>query len=555
MEQGCSPGFLEHFNQTALRDSVRPDIGGLAQHGCRVYGSKRAYQKYLKRARQLELVGFMSPDNVKVCNSVFFIDKKGGTLRKIIDCRPSNPFYNDPGETRLPGPWHACDISGEKFYSAEADVESAFTRVRTLPWMWAYQGLPGVVASSIMTDEELRRGELLCPFTGECFRPADIVIPVYLRLPMGGVRSGDVMLDIIENVLGTALAGEKKLETFNRPISERRTLTVAGKACAWGVYLDNFFVIGEDQARVDALLARGVAALEAVGLHCGLVSPAARERVLLGLEFNGLAGTVSVAPARARLLRESGLYLASCPQVDVDVLRRVLGHFAWAFLPCRPLFAVFGSVYHVVQTAGKGGRVVWSPEARAEIGAACRLVHLAQASTRLPTAPLVVVTDAEGVNRVDAGGGAVVARGLAPQLAESFRRTGAWDVRPGDAPPPWFEAQVGPCRSDWQVVEARRWRHAGHNNEGELEAILLALKNLARCAALRGSVVPLLTDSAVALGAIRKGRSSKWRIRARLKKVTALSLAFGVWLCVRWVPTGLCAADGPSRRRAPWPRC
>lgn len=554
MEEWCSAEFLARFNETAIRESVRSDVGGLAQHGCRVYGSKRAYAQYLVRARGLELVGFASPANVKVCNSVFFIHKKSGRLRKIIDCRPSNAFYNEPDQTRLPGPWHACDISGESFFSAEADVESAFTRVRTLPWMWQYQGLPGVVASSVMTAEELRRGELRCRFTGECFKAGDVVVPVYLRLPMGGCRSGEVMLDIIENVLGKALETEGDLKCFNRPIGERLTLDVTGRSCAWGVYLDNYFIIGADQARVNHLLQKGVAALEAVGLHCGTIGAAERKRTIIGLEFDGEAGTIGVARPRVRLLRESGMALAACDEVDLAVLRRVIGHFSWAFLTCRPLFAVFGSVYHMLHSA-PGGKVAWIPEARAELLTASRLVHLAFTSTRTPTAPLLLVTDAEGMNATDLGGGAVVARALSAELASEFRHTDKWEVRPGAQPPEWFRHQVSPERTDWATVEARRWRHSGHNNEGELEAVLLAAKNVARAPSLRGHVIPLLTDSAVALGALRKGRSSKRRIRSRLKKVTAISLAYRVWLAVRWVPTALCAADAPSRTRAPCRRC
>jgi len=131
MTEHCTPEFLARFTEeAALRDAseIRRDIGSLTQHATRVYGSEAAYLAYLGRARTEELVGFMSPGYVKVINSVFFIFKKSGRLRKIIDCRPSNAYYKPSEDSTLPGPWHATDVQGGQFYSGEADVESAFTK-------------------------------------------------------------------------------------------------------------------------------------------------------------------------------------------------------------------------------------------------------------------------------------------------------------------------------------------------------------------------------------------------------------------------------------------
>ena len=167
----------------------------------------------------------MSPGYVKVINSVFFIFKKSGRLRKIIDCRPSNAYYKPSEDSTLPGPWHATDVQGGQFYSGEADVESAFTRVRVLPWMWKYQGLPSVHAREVMTEGELSRGELCCPVTGAWLRPDSTAVPVYLRLPMGGTRSGDIMLDVVETLLKKELGSEPHLETFHRPSTKSIQLT------------------------------------------------------------------------------------------------------------------------------------------------------------------------------------------------------------------------------------------------------------------------------------------------------------------------------------------
>lgn len=92
-----------------------------------------AYRNYIAGAIPAELVG------LKVVKSFFFLEKFGkGTLRKIIDCRPSNPYMGEAGPTELAGLCHSTEFSAGCFWAAEGDAESAFTRVETIREMWAY---------------------------------------------------------------------------------------------------------------------------------------------------------------------------------------------------------------------------------------------------------------------------------------------------------------------------------------------------------------------------------------------------------------------------------
>jgi len=372
---------------------------------------------------------------------------------------------------------------------------------------------------------------------------------------MGGVRSADVMLDVVETVLNAELGNDKHTLSFNRIRSAEQTIELLSpRTVAWSVYLDNLFVLGSSAARVDEVLRRGVRALERVGLTCGTVEFATRTLKLLGLEYDGEACTIGIPRDRVVRLRESALYVSELPTVKCKIVEALLGHFAWAFLPVRQLYSVFQSIYDEVRACGDAESLTLSAGARRELRAAGRLVHLAVHDTNRPVVAQLYVTDAEGVNATDNGGGAVVVRGLSAELAREFAFSRRWEVRPGAEPPERFVRQVSPSRTDWRTVEQRRWRFPSHNNEGELEAILLAMKEWAR-GRVRGWV-PLLTDSAVALGALRKGRSSRPRIGRRCAMAAALSLAYDVWPVARWTPTLLCAADAPSRWRPPtWARC
>ena len=90
----------------------------------------------------------------------------------------------------------------------------------------------------------------------------------------------------------------------------------------------------------------------------------------------------------------------------------------------------------------------------------------------------------------------------------------------------FFNHQVDPSRSDWTVLDARRWRFANHTNEGEMDAFFLGVKWAGRQHSFRGTILLFLTDSSVALGCIREGRSSKFRLRRRCQRLLALPLLF-----------------------------
>jgi len=415
--------------------------------------------------------------------------------------------------------------------------------------MRAFQCLPSVRISEVVSPDECTGGRYTCPHTGATFMLGEVAWPCYLRLPMGGIRSAEIMQHIAGNILAQALP---EVRTFARPITDKRRLALGGdtiaESTAWGLYLDNLYVIGTSHAHASEVLERGVAALTHAGLLCTVTQPVARTAKLLGFQYDGIACTVGVPEERMRLLREAGLWLASCDLVDVDAVDRVLGHFTWAFLAQRPLYSVFSAIYEFVRL-NRGRHVPWWGSARRELQLASRLVHLAVTTVSRPVAPLLLVTDAEGQNSFDNGGGAVVARPFPHSHATEFRNGRLWETLPGERP----HASVVGFISEpgWEELDVRRWRFGAHNNVLELEAVLLAAKHIARCPGIRGRWVPLLTDSSVVLGCVRKGRSSSFALCRRLRKLAALALGWGVWLCPRWIPTDLCAADSASRRREP----
>ena len=65
-----------------------------------------------------------------------------------------------------------------------------------------------------------------------------------------------------------------------------------------------------------------------------------------------------------------------------------------------------------------------------------------------------------------------------------------------ERPALFFNHQVDPSRSDWTVLDARRWSFANHNNEGEMESFLLGLKWTGRQHSFRGTILLLFLRTA-----------------------------------------------------------
>ena len=103
------------------------------------------------------------------------------------------------------------------------------------------------------------------------------------------------------------------------------------------------------------------------------------------------------------------------------------------------------------------------------------------------------------------------------------------------------------CSEGWKTVDAWPWRSPQHINLLEAKAALAVVKEVQR----RGgdSKVTVLSDSAVARGAIAKGRSSSRLLRPILMRIASYLLAGGVYVGLMHAPTRLNVADDPSRQK------
>ena len=94
------------------------------------------------------------------------------------------------------------------------------------------------------------------------------------------------------------------------------------------------------------------------------------------------------------------------------------------------------------------------------------------------------------------------------------------------------------------------WAYDDHINVHEMRAVVAVIRHLARSSRNWNSRVLVLCDSMVTVGAVTKMRSSSFSLLKQLRKITALALCTGIRLTLRWIPTWMNPADGPSRGEA-----
>jgi hypothetical protein len=475
-----------------------------------------APDEWLKLVRRLFALGMVEfTDQPKVVCGVFAVPKSDSTDRLIIDARPANVVFADPEPVRLPTPdllARLCTDGTRPFFVAKVDLDNYYHRLRLPVWMRPYFALPAVRAGDVSVEVSAR-------FGADCR-----VFPCCVTLPMGWSHS----------VLVAQLAHEHLLNT-RTPLCPGDRITHDTDSLVdrprHQVYIDDVNFIGTDRDAVRRAQSEYIEAVQAVGLvvkPSKVVLPSCEGVECLGLEVHGADHTVGVSACKlARLCRDTQRVLArgSCSGFD---LSHLVGRWTWACLACRPALSVFSAVYRFVECAGRRVFTVWRSVAR-ELHVVCALAPLLFSNTAAGWFERVVASDASSV------GLGVVATSDEPLIPH------AAVVSPEEA-----AAVAESC--NWHTIASSRWREEEHIKVLELRALSTAVRWVMSFRSAVGKRVLVLSDSHVVVGAVTKGRSSSPQLLRRLRALTALLLAGGIRLSLRWVPSELNPADEPSRR-------
>lgn len=111
----------------------------------------------------------------------------------------------------------------------------------------------------------------------------------------------------------------------------------------------------------------------------------------------------------------------------------------------------------------------------------------------------------------------------------------------------WPRAGIRSCLFHWKIINGYSWKHASHINVLELQALVHALQWRLRKVSRHRHRVLHLIDNQVVASVVAKGRSSSYRLRRAVEKLSALLITGEIRLAVGYVATDDNPSDLPPR--------
>lgn len=514
--------------------------------GCAFMVQPGQYPALIRRLIDCDMVRLQRNEPLAI-NGLFGIPKADGSQRLIVDCRRANAIFADPAPVKLPTPDTLTRLVvrrdlGNYLFVAKADLSDFYHCLRLPKTFWPFFGLPAVSPAAVGATDR--------------FPDAERIWPVITTLPMGWHTS--VVL---------AQAFHLRFIALHVPLLRQRDMIVEGNGwlvdrLRWSAYIDDLSIFGADSHAVNAALEQYCDRAAAFGLA---VKASKRQRAtstgaeVTGFTVDGRRFTVGVAPFKLAALARTTLALARTHSVYAHDLERVMGRWTWACLARRPAFAVFGAVYAWL-TVFAGQRAPLWPSVRLELALICALSPLLHTNIGLTWFTQAVAVDASST-----GHGTVVLemqQEAQTQLASKAGIVTHRHVKQSDRVDSALDRTFTQHKSvdaslsavetsritsaRWATVISKPWKRAEHINLLESTALRCAIR---WCHVRGASQCRLLVfcDSAVVVACTSKGRSSSLALLSNCRRNAALLLSSCLHLHIRWIPSLINPADGPSR--------
>lgn len=476
-------------------------------------------------------------------NSVFGVLKTAnvfGPHRLIFAGDNANRFFAEQsGKVELPNLdvlSKICLAPGQKLYLSSADISQCYNRLRVPEWLRAYLGMPRVLSTEVGVSGKRR-----------------FLVPVLRVLPMG--------------IIPAVRLCQEVATTLCKELAPSRVLTKEGPfeisestAPLDVIYLDDINKIGTNLNRVNARSDALCRIFDEAGLP---TEPKKRSIAVDGVDGEALGlcfsqdGHISATPAYFAQLRRTTESLLSNPVCSPRHLAHVVGSWVYACLLRRPTLSVLASVYNFIQKGKYDQSRPLPAECLRELFLLLDLAPILCCDVSSISSERVYATDASptgsGVTYLDTA--AIPVQDLAVLEETAVRKgwqkelirlntesEGSRNLQPSVEFRAFFD------KYKFHVAIASRWKHKGHINTFELEALLLAVRHARRSSVTTLKRVQFGLDSTVALGVARKGRSLSPKLNWVARKLCAQLLLGGIYPSFFWIPTKSMPADEPSRR-------
>ena len=194
------------------------------------------YDVYLNFVKELSargLASFHLSSFVREFTGTFFVKKKDGRLRLVLDARRSNCHFVTPPATDLATGASIGDIQCDRsrsVYVGHVDISNAFYTL-ALPIEWRrYFALPGVKAGDVGVPE----------VTGRPVPPSTIIYPCISVVPMGWSHATFWCQSVLRSSVSSTGLCPDEFYMYDASVSPPSVID----NIVWTVYFDNFLVFG-----------------------------------------------------------------------------------------------------------------------------------------------------------------------------------------------------------------------------------------------------------------------------------------------------------------------
>eukprot|EP00438_Fugacium_kawagutii_P012897 Skav204571 [mRNA] locus=scaffold2218:197091:209588:- [translate_table: standard] len=584
---GAAKDIVGQFDSFMLQDaSVWTDLefASMNIHTYNDPGLKNRcqYLEFLGRLYDCGVLSFTTEVRGRV--GAFTVSKKPKIVdgvsvprqRLVLDCRSVNLQFRSPPLTELGSLASVSDSyipPGEQLYVATADICDCFYACNCPPGLEQYFGL----SFDVTAEEALEISK--SSWDGD-FSAAAIWTPCFKVLPMGFNWSFYLVQVLHEQAAMDALGIDRSgvfLDGHPSPV-------VSKKFPSTMPYCDNVHVLSLSPEVCQEGKEKVCAKLEEMGFVLHEHTSASTLTQTLGGIIDGEVGHVRCTERRIWSLIFAFEYIAK-HRVSRELVQRLLGHAMVVCTINRSGMSVFRRLYDFVHSDSPPRRLNRHEQRECTIFSG--ILPLLVADMRRPWSENVSATDASPE------GWGICERHLPQHLVHScgrwherwrYRRLDIGEWRPREralrrdvfSDPLTVRGSMHDeddymnytidesfpevpvefmDKAEWMTVGMGKWGDSSeHITMKEARALLLAVRRLSRASRHRGKRHLILVDNLALCFAVAKGRSSNFGILRVLQQLGSISLACGLTLRCRWVPSELNVADGPSRGQiAPGP--
>ncbi|CAK0812161.1 unnamed protein product [Prorocentrum cordatum] len=377
--------------------------------------SPHEYRRLVKRLERAGMIDYTIQPQ-EFC-SLFFVRKKNGSQRLVVDCRRSNCWFSaaDPVELSTGAGLRNLEVpDGARLYVGHVDIKDAFyhfelpERVRNL---FALPAVPAWVAG-------------FAEVGGVRVSPGTPVYPRLRVLPMGWSHA----LWVCQTLHRRIIQDIPGLEPTSF-LHDRGPAPATTPACHT-VYVDNFLALGTCRSTVEQLVRQVDEGLQPRGLPTHEVATSSLEEEVLGWEINGRLGFIQPRPERAWRIRLALDGLLETKKVSARDIEKVVGHCTFLALLSRTSLSIFRSVYTFIARHRDHGTAPLWESVRWELEALRNVIPLIRRDFGAPWSSKVMASDASF------WGYGVVSRDLPPdkvqqlgRVSERWRFSGKAQVR------------------------------------------------------------------------------------------------------------------------------